>query len=84
VAEWKSFASDPDAVFDDVVTINAEDIQPSVTWGISPDHGITIGEDIPNPATTKDAEEKAVIEEALAYMKLPAGTPIKGIPIDVA
>ncbi len=84
VAEWKSFASDPDAVFDDVVTINAEDIQPSVTWGISPDHGITIGEDIPNPATTKDTEEKAVIEEALAYMKLPAGTPIKGIPIDVA
>ena len=84
VERWKSFASDEDAVFDDVIKINAEDIEPSVTWGISPDHGITIGEDIPDPAATADAEEKAVIEEALSYMKLPAGTPIKGIPIDVA
>ena len=84
VAGWKSFASDADAVFDDVITINAEDIEPSVTWGISPDHGISIGENIPDPATTADPEEKAVIVEALAYMKLPAGTPIKGIPIDVA
>ena len=84
VERWKSFASDEDAVFDDVIKINAEDIEPSVTWGISPDHGITIGEDIPDPAATTDAEEKAVIEEALSYMKLPAGTPIKGIPIDVA
>ncbi|MDB4541298.1 3-isopropylmalate dehydratase large subunit [Akkermansiaceae bacterium] len=84
VTRWKSFASDEDAVFDDVIKINAEDVEPSVTWGISPDHGITIGEDIPDPSTTSDPEEKAVIEEALAYMKLPAGTPIKGIPIDVA
>ena len=84
VEEWKSFASDADATFDDVVTINAEDIEPSVTWGISPDHGISIGENIPDPTATSDVEEKAVIEEALAYMKLPSGTPIKGIPIDVA
>ena len=84
IEEWESFASDTDAEFDDIITINAEDIEPSVTWGISPDHGITIGENIPDPATTSDPEKKAVIEEALAYMKLPAGTPIKGIPIDVA
>lgn len=84
VAEWESFASDEDAVFDDVITINAEDIEPTVTWGISPDHGISISENIPDPATAADPEEKAVIEEALAYMKLPAGTAIKGIPIDVA
>jgi len=84
VTGWKSFASDADAEFDDIITINAEEVEPSVTWGISPDHGITIGENIPDPATTSDPEEKAVIEEALAYMKLPAGTPIKGIPIDVA
>jgi len=84
VTRWQSFASDADAEFDDIITINAEDVEPSVTWGISPDHGITIGEDIPDPATTADPEERAVIEEALAYMKLPAGTPIKGIPIDVA
>ncbi|MDB4618355.1 3-isopropylmalate dehydratase large subunit [Akkermansiaceae bacterium] len=84
VARWKSFASDADAEYDDVIVIDAADIEPTVTWGISPDHGISIGESIPDPASTTDVEEKAVIEEALAYMKLPAGTPIKGIPIDVA
>ncbi|MGB0145471.1 MAG: aconitase family protein, partial [Akkermansiaceae bacterium] len=83
VEEWKSFVTDSDAKFDDVVVINAEDIEPTVTWGISPDHGISIGENIPDPATAT-GEEKSVIEEALNYMKLPAGTPIKGIPIDVA
>ena len=84
VARWQSFASDEDAHYDDVVLIKAEDIEPTVTWGISPDHGISISENIPDPLTATDAEEKAVIEEALAYMKLPAGTPIKGIAIDVA
>jgi len=71
VAGWKSFASDADAVFDDVVTINAEDIEPTVTWGISPDHGISISENIPDP-TNASPDEKAVIEEALAYMKFTA------------
>jgi 3-isopropylmalate/(R)-2-methylmalate dehydratase large subunit len=83
VAEWKSFASDPDAEYDDVVVIKAEDIEPTVTWGISPDHGIGISENIPDPAAAS-GEDRSVIEEALSYMKLPAGTPIKGIPIDVA
>lgn len=83
-ARWLSFASDGDAHYDDLVKINAADIEPSVTWGISPDHGISINETIPDPAKAANEEEKAVINEALAYMKLPAGTPIKGIKIDVA
>ncbi|YCM43799.1 3-isopropylmalate dehydratase large subunit [Verrucomicrobiaceae bacterium 227] len=84
VENWKSFASDDDAVFDDVVKINAEDVEPTVTWGISPDHGISISENIPDPDDVTDAIAKATIVEALQYMKIPAGTPIKGIPIDVA
>lgn len=84
VERWKSFASDDDAVYDDVVKIKAEDIEPTVTWGISPDHGISISENIPDPVGVTDPVEKTTIEEALEYMKLPAGTPIKGIPIDVA
>jgi 3-isopropylmalate/(R)-2-methylmalate dehydratase large subunit len=71
-------------VFDDIVKINAADIPPTVTWGISPDQGISISENIPDPATAKTPLEKASIEEALAYMKLDAGTPIKGVKIDVA
>ncbi|MES2922983.1 MAG: 3-isopropylmalate dehydratase large subunit, partial [Verrucomicrobiota bacterium] len=83
-ARWLSFASDADAVFDDIVKINAADIPPTVTWGISPDQGISISENIPDPATASTPLEKASIEEALAYMKLAAGTPIKGVKIDVA
>ncbi|MGB0775415.1 MAG: aconitase family protein, partial [Akkermansiaceae bacterium] len=39
VADWSAFGSDPDAEYDDLIEINAEDIEPTVTWGISPDHG---------------------------------------------
>jgi 3-isopropylmalate/(R)-2-methylmalate dehydratase large subunit len=81
---WLSFASDDDASYDDIVKIDAADIEPTVTWGISPDHGIPISESIPDPATAGSDLEKASIDEALAYMKLPAGTPMKGVKIDVA
>ncbi|MEK7953485.1 3-isopropylmalate dehydratase large subunit [Luteolibacter soli] len=83
-ARWLAFASDADAVYDDIVKIDAASIEPTVTWGISPDHGISVSENIPDPATAATALEKASIDEALAYMKLPAGTPIKGVKIDVA
>jgi len=83
-ARWLSFASDPDAHYDDLVRIDAADIEPTVTWGISPDHGIAISESIPDPTAAGTASRRATIEEALAYMKLPAGTPIKGVKIDVA
>ena len=56
-----------------------------MTWGINPGQGISINETIPDPAETKAADEKASIEEALAYMKLKPGAPIKGTAkIDVA
>jgi len=84
VARWQSFASDADAKFDDVVVINAADIEPTVTWGISPDHGIAVSETIPDPADAATPVERQSITEALEYMKLPAGTPIKGVKIDVA
>jgi len=55
-----------------------------VTWGISPDHGVGISETIPDPDKADSPEEKASIQEALDYMRLPAGTPVTDIPIDVA
>jgi 3-isopropylmalate/(R)-2-methylmalate dehydratase large subunit len=84
VAGWKSFASDPGAPYDDVVRIDAASIAPTVTWGINPGQGISIVENIPSPETATSADDKAGIIEALAYMKLPAGQPIKGTKIDVA
>ncbi len=84
VENWKSFASDEDAVFDDVVNIRAEDIAPTVTWGISPDQGFSIDSRVPDPAAAANDVERASIKEALEYMKLPPGAPIKGTKIDVA
>ncbi|HTJ78860.1 MAG TPA: 3-isopropylmalate dehydratase large subunit [Rariglobus sp.] len=84
VARWKSYASDPGAAYDDVMKIDAADIAPSVTWGINPGQGISINENVPSPETATSADEKAGIIEALEYMKLPAGKPIKGTKINVA
>ncbi len=84
VESWKATASDPGCHYDDVVTINAADIAPTVTWGINPGQGISITENIPDPKTATSVDEKSSIEEALAYMKLAPGAAIKGTKIDVA
>ncbi|NIP92071.1 MAG: 3-isopropylmalate dehydratase large subunit [Akkermansiaceae bacterium] len=84
VERWRSFASDPDASYDHTVNINATDIEPTVTWGISPDQGIGISENIPDPVDAQSEAQRASYQEALDYMQLPGGTPIKGVKIDVA
>ncbi len=83
-ARWRAVASDPGCTYDDVVNVRAADIAPTVTWGINPGQAIAVGENIPDPARAVDANEKTAIEEALAYMKLNPGAPIKGTRIDVA
>ena len=84
VLRWKSFASDPDCEYDDVVHISAEDIAPTVTWGVSPDQGFSIEGVIPDPQDEKDENSRLSIREAIDYMKLEPGEPIKGTKIDVA
>ncbi len=83
VERWKSFASDTDAEYDDVVTFNAEDIEPTVTWGISPDMSIGINGCVPTPEDAPDAETRKARLTALEYMQLQAGQPLKGLPINV-
>ncbi len=84
VAKWRAVASDTDAVYDDIVNIKAEDIPPTVTWGVSPDQAISVTENVPQPNDMALGPVRTSAEEALAYMKLPAGQPIKGSKIDVA
>jgi 3-isopropylmalate/(R)-2-methylmalate dehydratase large subunit len=84
VARWKGFATDPDATFDHVVNIDAADIAPTVTWGVSPDQGFSIDGHIPDPAAAATEVERNSILEALEYMKLQPGAPIKGTKINVA
>lgn len=84
VAKWRAVASDSDAVYDDIVNIRAEDIAPTVTWGVSPDQAIAVTETVPTPESAATEPARVSIQEALDYMKLPAGAPIKGTKIDVA
>ncbi len=84
VARWRGFASDPDCSYDDVVNIRAEDIGPTVTWGINPGQAIFIDQTIPRVEDGATASERAAIAEALEHMKFKGGMPIKGVKIDVA
>ena len=80
---WNGLRSDPDCVYDDVVNIRAEDILPTVTWGITPGQAIFIDQDIPFPSDLPE-KDRATAEEALEHMSLQSGTPIAGTPINVA
>ena len=82
VAHWRTLHSDADAVFDTVVTLKAEEIEPQVTWGTSPEQVLAVGAKVPNPADESDPVKRASIERALQYMGLTAGTPLTEIAID--
>lgn len=83
VERWKSFASDPDAAYDDIVNFRAEDIGPTVTWGINPGQALFIDESVPKPEELPE-KDRATAIEALEHMHLKAGQPVKGLKIDVA
>ncbi len=82
-AFWKAIASEPNADYDDVVTLNAAEFMPMLTWGINPGQSIGIAEKLPNPAGMS-AGDKAVAEEAYHHMQLKAGEKMEGVKIDVA
>ncbi|GLS03310.1 3-isopropylmalate dehydratase large subunit [Chitiniphilus shinanonensis] len=82
VAYWRTLVSDEGAVFDNVVELKAEDIEPQVTWGTSPEQVVSIGARVPDPAGEADPVKKGSAERALQYMGLAADTPISQITID--
>ncbi|HEY3592535.1 MAG TPA: 3-isopropylmalate dehydratase large subunit [Polyangiaceae bacterium] len=84
VAYWKSMASDADAQYDDVVRVDAAGIAPTVTWGINPGQAISVKECVPEVTDAESEADRALIAEAISYMKLNAGQPIEGTPIQVA
>ena len=83
VAYWKSVASDKDAKYDDVVNFNGADIEPIVTWGITPDQSVGVNDRLPEVGKFSPDEAKTV-ELAYKHMDLKPGSPIKGTPINVA
>jgi 3-isopropylmalate/(R)-2-methylmalate dehydratase large subunit len=82
LAVWSDLHSDPGAVFDRVVEIDAGTLRPQVTWGTSPEMVLTIEDRIPDPDREKDAAKREAIERALAYMGLLPNTAINEIRID--
>jgi 3-isopropylmalate/(R)-2-methylmalate dehydratase large subunit len=82
VAYWRSLHSDAGARFDLVVTLNAAEIKPQVTWGTSPEMVVPIDGRVPDPDKEKDAVKRDAMEKALAYMALKPNTAISAIRID--
>lgn len=83
VEYWKSLPTDEGAVFDKEIFINADELEPFVTWGTNPGQGVPLSHTVPSPDDFEDENDKVAAERALEYMGLEAGTPMKDIPVDV-
>jgi 3-isopropylmalate/(R)-2-methylmalate dehydratase large subunit len=81
IAYWRTLPTDPDAVFDRTLTIEADKIVPQVTWGTSPGMVADVTACVPGPEDLPDFN-RVDVEKALAYMGLKPGTPITDIRLD--
>ena len=82
VQYWRTLHSDTDAKFDQVVELRADEIQPQVTWGTSPEMVLPISERVPDPEKERDPNKRSAMERALLYMNLTPNTLLTSIPID--
>ena len=82
VEEWKEFATDPGAEFDAIVEIDAEAIEPRVTWGTNPGQVAEITGNVPNPEDFESADEQENAARALEYMGLTPGQRITDLKVD--
>ena len=82
VAYWQTLPSDDGAVYDVEITLAAEDIAPTVTWGTSPEDALAITDAVPNPDKEKDANKRTKMERAIAYMGLTPGQKLTDIKVD--
>ena len=81
LAYWKTVPSDPDAAFDREVSLDAAQIEPTVTWGTSPQDALPISGRVPDPSTVADPARRTGMERALAYMALTPGAPLAGTAV---
>ncbi|MUV58305.1 3-isopropylmalate dehydratase large subunit [Halogeometricum sp. CBA1124] len=80
---WESVRSDEDAEYDDVVTIDGDELEPVVTWGTTPGQGVGITEPIPAPEDLP-ADKRDTARRAQEHMRVTPGETMQGYPIDVA
>ena len=82
LAYWSTLRSDDDATFDVEVTLDANELEPFVTWGTNPGQGLPLSADVPIPAQIADPGDRATAERAIEYMALTPGTPLRAIAVD--
>ncbi|MGT2460944.1 3-isopropylmalate dehydratase large subunit [Sinomonas atrocyanea] len=82
VEYWDTLRTDDDAVFDAEVFLDADELEPFVTWGTNPGQGVSLSQPVPDPEKMADENAKANARRALEYMGLAAGTPMKDIRVD--
>ncbi|RVU03536.1 3-isopropylmalate dehydratase large subunit [Novosphingobium umbonatum] len=81
VAWWKSLATDAGATYDKVVVIDAADIQPTVTWGTSPEDTVAIGGVVPAPESFADPSKQEAARKSLDYMGLTPGQKLSDVEV---
>ena len=82
LAWWRTLHTDEGAQFDKVVRIDASDVEPTVTWGTSPDDVVPIGGRVPDPAGITDPARRAAAQASLDYMGLAPGTAMQDIAVE--
>jgi 3-isopropylmalate/(R)-2-methylmalate dehydratase large subunit len=82
VAYWRTLPSDEGAVYDAEVFLDADALEPFVTWGTNPGQGVSLNDVVPAPEDFDDANERVAAQRALDYMDLAPGTPLKDVPVD--
>ncbi|MEY4560517.1 MAG: 3-isopropylmalate dehydratase large subunit [Actinomycetota bacterium] len=82
VEYWKTLKTDEGAVFDAEVFIDADTLDPFVTWGTNPGQGVSLMDSVPDPSSFSDSSERAAAERALEYMDLTPGTKMKDIEVN--
>jgi 3-isopropylmalate/(R)-2-methylmalate dehydratase large subunit len=81
---WKNLKSDGDSAFDRIFEIDAEQIEPQVTWGTTPAMVVSVNNEVPDPSTAKNELERQAFQRALEYMGLEPAKKITEIEIDYA
>ncbi|MES2056761.1 MAG: 3-isopropylmalate dehydratase large subunit [Pseudomonadota bacterium] len=81
VAWWRSLPSDPAAVYDASVRLDATDIAPALTWGTSPEDVVPITGHVPDPDSFADPAKREAARKSLAYMGLTPGTAMQDISV---
>ncbi len=83
VAAWRQLPSDEGAVYDTSLRIDANALEPMITYGTNPGMGMPITGRIPDPSQLRDVSQRETLDKALAYMGLRPNEPILGHPVDV-